>query len=301
VPALAHDRVLAGTQIRWHDYTQVSYWGEGPDSLDTNRSEYRTKALNVAGYGSVHFVHWLAFIGRLGWLSSPDILPPGGSFGRDNPSTADMFPHDPVYQRDEQPSFIYGETSLVADTRDHRGYATRGGVYRATWIRFADRDDDSFSFTRYEAEAAHFMPFARDNVVVVLRGLLVGTESAPDQHVPFYLEPSLGGNTTLRGYSNYRFHDRNVAAATAETRVAVWKHLDAAVFVDTGNVASKFDDLNLEKTSYGAGVRVHSTSTNFARFDVARSHDGWNFVFTVHDPFRFARITRRTAPMPFVP
>ena len=301
VPAVADNRVLVGTQVRWHDYTQVSYWGEGPDSLDENRSEYRTKALNVAGYGSVRPVPWLSFIGRLGWLSSPEISAPSGSFGRNNPDTKDMFPNDPVYQVADQPSFIYGETTVVADTRDQRGYPTRGGMYRATWSRFSDRELDSFSFTRYEAEAAHFMPFAGDNLVFVLRGLLVGTDSAADQHVPFYLEPSLGGNTTLRGYSNYRFHDRNVTAVNAETRVAVWEHVDGAVFFDAGNVAATFGDLDLKKTSYGVGVRVHSATTTFARFDVARSRDGWNFVFTVNDPFRFSRLTKRTAPTPFVP
>jgi hypothetical protein len=301
LPKLAGERVLVGTQVRWHDYTQVSYWGNGPDTVPENRSEYRQKALNVVGYTGVKPLSWLSFIGRLGWLSSPELSAPGGSFGRDNPPTYELFPDDPVYQIGEQPDFLYGQVMAVADTRDHRGYPSRGGMYRGSWGRFSDRVLESFSFDRYEAEAAHFMPFADDNVVVVLRGLLIGTGSDAGQHVPFYLMPSLGGATTLRGYSNYRFHDRNVAVVNAETRLAIWQHLDAAVFFDAGNVAPKFDELDLEKTSYGVGVRLHSATTNFARVDLAHSRDGWNFLFQVNDPFRFARLTKRTAPTPFVP
>jgi hypothetical protein len=302
VPTLANDTVLVGTQVRWHDYTQVSYWGEGPDSLAANRTEYRQKAVNVVGYGGIRPMTWLTFVGRIGWLTNLEISAPAGSFGRDNPGTQEVFGDDPVYQLAEQPAFLYGEASAVADTRDHRGYATRGGVYRASWTRFSDRDSDSFSFVRYEAEAAHFMPFFDDNLVVALRGWLVGTASAAGQHVPFYLEPSLGGNNTLRGFNNYRFHDRNVAVVNAETRVAIWEHLDAAVFFDAGNVARTFDALNLERTSYGVGVRLHSGTTNFARVDVGRgSGEGWNFLFTVHDPFKLSRHTKRTAPTPFAP
>jgi hypothetical protein len=33
--------------------------------------------------------------------------------------------------------------------------------------------------------------------------------------VPFYLLPSLGGKNTLRGYYDYRFHDRNMEVFNA--------------------------------------------------------------------------------------
>jgi hypothetical protein len=253
------------------------------------------------GYGSVRPVPWLSFNGRFGWLSRPEILPPQSVFGRANPPTSEVFPEDPVYQFSEQPDFIYGDVSVVAETRDHRGYATRGGLYRGAWLRFSDRERDSFSFARYEAEALHYIPIAENNVVFVLHGLIVGTRSGAEQHVPFYLAPSLGGGTTMRGYSHYRFHDRNAAVINAETRVAVFEHIDAALFVDVGNVAARFHGLNLKKTSYGFGIRIHSATANFAVFDLGHGSEGWNFGFRVADPFRFSRVTTRTAPIPFAP
>jgi hypothetical protein len=301
LPKLARSRVQVGSQVRWQDLTQVSYFGTGADSIKDNRTEYRMKSLNAVGYATMRPVQWLAINGRLGWLTGPELLPPAGSFSRDNPGTEEIFFNEPVYAFAEQPDFLYGEASVMADSRDHRGYPTRGGVYRATWSTFSDRDFNTFSFQRYEAEAAHFLPFFRDTLVVALHGWLVGTERDADQHVPLYLMPALGGHNTLRGYSDYRFHDRNLAVVNAETRIAVFEHIDAALFFDAGNVAAAFDELDLEKTSYGFGVRVHSRTATFARIDVGRSVEGWTLTFRLNDPFRLARATRRTAPIPFAP
>ena len=70
--------------------------------------------------------------------------------------------------------------------------------------------------------------------------------------------PSLGGANALRGYSNYRFHDRHLLLASAESRWPIFAHLDAAVFVDAGTVAARVGDLGLDKTVYGFGVRLHT-------------------------------------------
>ena len=87
----------------------------------------------------------------------------------------------------------------------------------------------------------------------------------------------------------------------AESRWALMSHLDAALFVDAGNVARRAADLNLARTGYGAGVRLHSGTATFARLDVAKGREGWRFDFRVNDPFRLGRLKQRTAAVPFVP
>ena len=82
---------------------------------------------------------------------------------------------------------------------------------------------------------------------------------------------ALGGHNSLRSYADYRFHDRNMVLVNAEARVAMMTHVDAAVFVDAGNVAPRFGDLNLDKRSYGAGLRLHyAARRRLRRIDVAR-------------------------------
>jgi hypothetical protein len=135
-----------------------------------------------------------------------------------------------------------------------------------------------------------------------VRGWVVGTAADAGQHVPFYLMPSLGGNNTLRGFNDYRFHDRNMALVNTELRVALMEHIDAVAIYEAGNVAARFGDLNLAQRSYGAGVRVHTRTATIARLDLARSREGWQVVFRMNDPFRLtSRFNKRTAQVPFAP
>ena len=300
LPKLARSRVAIGSQLRLQDFTQINYFGEGADALESNLSEYRLKSKNVVGYATFRPVDWVGIGAKIGWLA-PSILPRAGAFKRDRRDTRDVFPGDIVFARPEQPAFVHTEASITADTRDFAGHPTRGGLYRAAASSYSDRDAGLFSFRRYEAEAARFVPLVDSHVVVALRGWLVTSNTGDGQFVPFYLQPSLGGHNTLRGYADYRFHDRNLLVVNLETRIAMMRHVDAAVFFDAGNVAARVGDLNLSKRSYGAGLRIHSRRETFARLDLARGGEGWRFVFRLTDPLNLARLSRRTAPVPFVP
>lgn len=299
LPRLANSRLLIGSQLRWQDFPQVAYFGEGPDSDEANRSQYGLQSSNIVGYAIFKPVQWLGIGGTVGWLK-PSIGAPGGFFEGDTSETRLVFPADPVFSVADDPAFIHSEASLTADTRDFAGRPTRGGLYRAAAARFSDRDAGIFSFNRYELEGAQFLPLADSVVVIALHGWLVGSDAADGHAVPFYLQPALGGHNSLRGYDDYRFHDRNMLLVSAEARLAMMTHVDAAVFVDAGNVAARAGDLNLAKRSYGAGLRLHSRRETFARLDVARGSEGWRVLLRLNDPFNLARLSKRTAPAPFV-
>jgi outer membrane protein assembly factor BamA len=122
--------------------------------------------------------------------------------------------------------------------------------------------------------------------------------------VPFYLMPSLGGQNTLRGYYDYRFHDNDMQVFNAESRWALFTHVDAAVFVDAGKVAPRAGDLDFKdlKRSYGAGLRVHNATSTLARLDIGHSTEGWRMFFKISDPFkRSTPAFGRSAVIPFVP
>ena len=78
-------------------------------------------------------------------------------------------------------------------------------------------------------------------------------------------------------------------------------HLDLAVFVDAGNVAARARDLDLAKTSVGAGLRVHTGTSTMGRLDVAHGREGWRVFFSLNDPFRLARRSEIATIAPFVP
>lgn len=281
LPRLARSRLALGTQVRWADFTQVDHFGEGPDAPELNRHEYRIKSTNLVGYATARPVKWLGIGTEIGWLK-PSIS-----------ETAISLP--------AQTTFLHSEASVTADTRDFPGHPTRGALLRAAAANYSDRQAGVFNFRRYEGEAAAFLPLADSRVVLALRGWLVASDTGEGQAVPFYLQPSLGGHNTLRGYPDFRFHDRNMLVLNAESRIAMMTHVDAAVFVDAGNVASRVGDLDFDKRSYGAGLRLHSRRQTFARFDVARGSEGWRVLFRLHDPLNLSRLSRRTAAAPFVP
>jgi hypothetical protein len=303
-PNLANRHLSVGAQGMWQDATQVDYYGIGSGSSVDDKTQFRMQSIDTVGYAALRPVPSLALSAEVGFLRRPDILTPGGTFKPNVPTTFEVFSRDPGVGDPFQPNYAHNEISLTSDTRDRRGRPTSGGVYRAALSTFIDQSTSigTFTFRQYEAEGGHFIPVSQDrDWVFVLHAWGVWSDVAPGHSVPFYLLPSLGGNNTLRSYPDYRFHDLNMAVVNAESRWAVFTHMDAALFVDAGNVAARFQDLNLDKRSYGGGLRFHTDRTTFARVDVAHGAEGWQVVFRTSDPFRFSRLTRRVAAAPFVP
>ena len=299
LPKLMRSRLLLGGQGRLQDFTQIAFYGEGPATAPSNESDYRLKSKDLVGYATLRPVEWVDVNGSIGLLA-PSILEPGGFFRHARPTAQQLFARDAVFTHDE-PTFTHTEIGVSADRRDYPGHPTSGGLVRGAITGYADRDTGLFSFRRYEAEAEHFVPFDGARMVLALHGWVASTQTDPGQIVPFYLEPSIGGQNSLRSFPDFRFHDRNLALVNVEARIAVFSHMDAAVFVDAGNVAARFGDLNLDQRSYGVGARFHTRRETFARVDVARGVEGWRLVFRMTEPLNPSRYSRRTADVPFVP
>lgn len=303
LPSLASDHLTIGSQVLWQDLTQVAYYGAGPDSIKAQKSDYRMHGSNVVVYGTVRSTRAISLTGRVGWLSRIGLSSSTGFFDPDLPDATEQFAHEPGARLERQPQFLHAGLAIAADTRNHASYPSRGGLYRASWASFEDRADGAgnFGFERYELEGAHFVPVFGGRSVVAVHGWGVFSTTAEDREIPFYLLPSLGGHNTIRSYGNYRFHDRDMLVVNVESRWALMPHVDAALFVDAGNVARRAADLNLERTGYGVGLRLHSETSTWGRFDVAKGNEGWQFMFRLNDPFRLGRLTQRTAAVPFVP
>lgn len=277
-PKLLRSRLTLGTMYRWQDFRAVKSFGEGPDSSRDALATYHLRSQNVVGYATVPLVRWMTLNANAG------VLRPATSFSQA-----------------AEPEYFHGEASLVADTRDFPNHPSRGALVRVAASRFTDRDSGAFTFKRYESEVAGFLPLASSRIVLALRGWVVASETGAGQSVPFYLQPTLGGGHSLRSYSDFRFRDDNLLLANAEVRLAIFTHLDAVVFADAGNVAARWRDLDLDKQSFGAGLRFHTRRDTIARFDAAHGSEGWRLMTSLSEPLGLTRTWRRTAPTPFVP
>jgi hypothetical protein len=298
---LAHGRLSVGAQALWQDLTQVDYFGLGHASQQANRTEYRLRTTDVVAYGSYSAARWLAIQGSFGWLGRPTISRAVGPFNGGFPDTRATFGVQGAPGINDAAALLHSEISASVDTRPHAGYSRHGGVVRVSWSMYADRDTGKSSFRRYEAEGARYVPVIEDRWTLAFHGWLVVSETTSDHLVPFFVLPSLGGQDTLRGYLDYRFHDRDMAVVNVESRWALLRHLDVAVFGDAGNVADRIGDLNLEKASVGIGIRAHSRTSTVGRLDLAHGVEGWRVVFRTGDALALSRLSRHTLLAPFVP
>jgi Omp85 superfamily domain len=298
---LANDHLVVGTQTMFQDQTQVNFFGIGPNVNEDDQSQYRMQTHDVVAYAKATTVDWLSFTGEFGWLGRPNLKTPSGTFRGDSPATQVAFPTAPGVSLAEQPSFLHSEAAVMADTRDYRSHPTSGSMYRAAVTSFSDQSTGTFSFRQYEAEGLQIVPIVGKTWIFALRGWSLYSAVPLGHEIPFYLLPALGGNNTLRDYHTFQFHDDNLLLVNAESRVAMLPHVDLAVFFDAGNVASRYSDLNLAKTSYGAGLRLHTDNMTFGRIDVAYGAQGWNFVLRTSEPLRLSRTRRQVASVPFMP
>jgi hypothetical protein len=303
LPHLANDHLTVGSQVIYQDMLQVNYFGLGNDSLESNRSGYRLDETDVLGYATVRTTPWLSVNGRFGWMHQAELSTMTG-WSVPYPNTLAVFSDATAPGLSQQPAFLHGDVSVAVDTRDYPGHPTRGGLYRVTAASYADRNYGKYSFRRYDAEVAQFVPIVADKWILALHAWEVFSDTSSGNTVPFYLMPSLGGKNTLRGYYDYRFHDRDMQVFSAESRWGLFTHLDVAVFADAGKVAPDASNLDFKqlKTSYGVGVRVHNRSATVTRLDIGHSAEGWRFIFKVNDPFRRSTLSGgRTEVIPFVP
>jgi outer membrane protein assembly factor BamA len=300
-PRAGHDRLTFGAQAFYQDAVRVNYFGLGNGSAFDDRSGYRLQTSDLSAY-AVFGGPRLAVTTRVGWLSPVNISTMAG-IRPDYPDTVRVLTDVTAPGLAAPASYLHADISVGADTRDHPKHATTGGLYQAAWSIYSARSGGRHSFHRLDAEAVHFVPVVSENWVLALRGWTVLSHTADGHTVPFYLMPNLGGRN-LRGYRDYRFHDRNMQAYSIESRWALFDHVDTALFVDLGNVAPTPGGLFSQplKRSYGAGIRLHNNRSTIARFDIARGVEGWHFIFKLNDPFRrSSQVAGRPPIIPFVP
>src|SRR4029450_1067444 len=118
-------------------------------------------------------------------------------------------------------------------------------------------------------------------------GLAQTTYTKSDQQIPFFMLPSAGSGSTLRGFKSQRFRDQNSLLLQAEWRIMVNRFLYTAVFYDAGKVTARRTDLNLDglRSDVGFGARFHGPFATPLRIEVAHGNEGWAFIFGAHPAF----------------
>jgi len=177
-------------------------------------------------------------------------------------------------------TYLHPQVTVAFDSREAPGYARRGGFYGVTAHDFAD-PDHRYGFTQLDYEAIQHVPILREAWVLSFHGLVSTTGTKSGEEVPFFMLPSVGSGSTLRGFSSWRFRERNSLLLQAEWRIMVNRFIDTAVFYDAGKVTAHTSDLNLDhlKNDYGIGLRLHGPFATPLRIDFAKSNEGFSIVW----------------------
>lgn len=173
-----------------------------------------------------------------------------------------------------QPTFAVLHAGIHIDTRQRPGQVS-GGRYGLEWKQYDDRADAGYAFQTVRLEVEQTIALGSPGRVLAFHALAHQATPAYSSAVPFYFQPSLGGNRSLRGYDRQRFRDRSAFFVQSEYRHRVHRYASAAVFLDVGQVAPRLSVLRPDAflTSYGVGVILGKEGGAGLRTDLAFGGD----------------------------
>ena len=216
---------------RRRDFPQEDFYGIGPDSTEEARSNFALRDTFVRVTPAVRR-GYLTAGANLGYLH-PSI---GSGTDTGMPSTDEIFGPEQVPGLMTQPAFAVIEPFVEFATLDRAIDDRAGGRYRVSFTRYADRDLDQFTFNRWDVDLRQYITFVHDTRTIALRAWASSSDASEGNTVPFYLQPTLGGSYTLRGFRTFRFRDRSALLLQAEYRWRINEFVTGALFYDTGAV-----------------------------------------------------------------
>jgi opacity protein-like surface antigen len=266
----------------WREATQVGYYGLGNNTTADARANYAFQQPYLSTTFTVRPADRIVVL-RAGFETSQWIQDPGSG---DVPSVEQIYTPATLPGLGTSVIYLHSQGTVGIDSRASPGYSRRGGFYGVSFHDFTD-PHHRYGFTQVDYEALQHVPILRETWVLSFRGLLSTTQTKSDEVIPFYMLPAIGGGSSLRGYSSWRFRDRNSLKLQAEWRVMVNRFLDMAVFYDAGKVAADTGDLNLSdlRSDFGLGFRFHGPLSTPLRIDVAHSDEGFRIVWAASAVF----------------
>jgi hypothetical protein len=270
LPTFARNRARLTLSGRYIDAPDVRHFGVGNASQQEDESRFGYTPVTGGAHLDIDVSRALTIGGSIQYH---DITT---SAGRTSPSIDDVFrPANTPGLELSSFSYVNSTARAAFDWRRKPGYTGSGGLLRAQFDDYKERDTDLYSFRMLEGEVVQLIPILRANWVIALRGLATVTDLEESGSVPYFLLPALGGGSTLRGYPDFRFRDRNRLLMTAELRWTPARFLDMAIFYDTGKVAARRADIDFSdlKESYGIGMRLVGVQGYAFRIEAAHSRE----------------------------
>jgi outer membrane protein assembly factor BamA len=268
--------------VRYRDYPRHTFYGTGTGSLARDRSDYALTGVSIDGVWQQQFAPSLGVSFRGGVLDLQLGTGRNGSIVNFDERFAPALVPGAV----DPPRFVTLGAGIVYDSRGNPRAPADGVLVGASLRRFEASGSGTLDFARATLDVRGYATPATDRGVLAVRALVSG-DSGGRGATPFYLQQSLGGGDTLRGFAAYRFQDQALAHVNVEYRWRAHRYVDIVPFVDAGTVGPALSRLAFAsvKTSPGIGVHLRSDRRTLVRLDWARSREGHRIVIGIGPMF----------------
>jgi hypothetical protein len=241
--------MAAYADMRYINYPARVFVGAGSNVPGARQLNYVWFGALLDGVVQYQFTPTFGVAGRAG------LLAPGLWSGADEASRAGTESAVAPVLRGV-PHFATAGGTAVIDARDQPADPHQGVFFGAAVWRFNGLGGSAYDFLRLTVDGRWYHTLFTPRGVLAMRAL--GSVEEPDRGavVPIYLQQTLGGNATLRGFASYRFRGRALGTFSAEYRFLVNRYLDIGPFVDAGSVVRSFVRLDFGKLEWSGGIRA---------------------------------------------
>jgi hypothetical protein len=278
-------RYIVAAEVQWFKNAFRRFFGLGNSAPESDETNYTSREAVVQLTAGINLTSDFALM----WTERyHDVRVQQGAVSS-LPQTSVAFPN---LTGIDGAQIVGHKLSLRYDTRDKQLIPTQGS-YANISAEFNQnlKLSGKNQWWRLMFDARQLVPHG-PGLVFVARAAM---DSISGPGVPFYEEPTLGGETTLRAFGQGRFIDENALLVNFEERVPalnkrIFDHpisLELAPFVDIGRVYDTFGTkafTNLQ-VNPGVGLRLLARPNVVGRLDIGYGRDGTNVFVGLDYPF----------------
>lgn len=259
-------------EIRFENYPN-KFFGIGSQTLEINEEIYTSKSTDlrlsvlkklVKGFNigmTYHFKDW-----TITETEENRLLASGDIIGSDSGTISGI------------------GLLLLRDTRDHLFYPMKGDLFKLDARVYPEFLGSTFKFNAFVLDLRKYFTIFSSHVIAFHSLAKIQTGDVPFLHLA-----QMGGQYTMRGYFEGRFRDKNLLVFQAEYRVPLFWRLGLVGFAGFGNVAERFNQLDIGKLkpSYGFGLRYLFSKTEKIqlRFDIGFGEGSSGFYASIYEAF----------------
>ncbi|HKL19354.1 MAG TPA: BamA/TamA family outer membrane protein [Halalkalibaculum sp.] len=201
---------------------------------------------------------------------------------------ADELPSIPGERRGTSTLYSLG-SSVRFDFAQGTPRIFSGSRYLAALQWYHSLTDGEFHYLQYSFEWQQFIPlkFLTNERRFAFKGSLKKTAPLAGKSIPFFKKPGLGSSYDLRGFQSDRFQDDGSLLLTLEYRYPLWNFADITLFVDEGQVFSRYSEISIPDfhTSYGFGFHLISSKGFAFRSEFAFSKESSRVILSINPNF----------------